>query len=247
MIAEGAPGERGEGEGETPAGSRSDAGFLAPRWHTGALIALMVSVASVGLFLGRHGGAVNAPAASGRIAGVYLPMLLVQWGLVFYVARVGRPRSALRWLLGPRWAAADGLAGDLAWAGVVGLFVVASEATWGRLEPATSDALLAILPRTGVERLAWAVVAVSVGFCEEAVYRGYLQAQLLAFTRRPWVAIALQAVLFGLAHGEQGLATAARFAVYGAALGELARRRRSLLPCVACHVGIDLAAGWLAG
>jgi membrane protease YdiL (CAAX protease family) len=226
--------------------ARPDADLLAPRWHTYSLIALMVAVATVGSLLDRGGAAVRAPAASGRIAGVYLPMLLVQWGLFFYVCRVGRSRSALRGLLGPAWAIADGLAANLAWAGGVGLFIEASEWTFGRLGVAHGAALSTILPRTGVERLAWVIVAVSVGICEEVVYRGYLQTQLGAFTCRPWTAVVLQALLFGIAHGEQGLAAAARFAVYAVALGGLARWRRSLLPCMICHVGIDLAGGLLA-
>jgi CAAX protease family protein len=220
---------------------------LAPRWHTFALIALMVTVATVGLLLERRGAAVTAPAASGRVAGVYLPMLLVQGGLLFYVCRVGRSRSALRDLLGPRWAVPDRLAADLACAAAVGLLIEASELASGRSGAVRSAAILAILPRTGPERLVWGVVAVTVGSCEEVVYRGYLQIQLGAFTGRAWVAIALQASLFGIAHGDQGLATAVRFALYGVALGALARWRRSLLPGMVCHVAIDLVGGWLAG
>jgi hypothetical protein len=210
------------------ASPRPEPEILAPRWHTYALIALMVAVAAVGTLLDRRGEAVSAPAESGRIAGVYLPMLLVQWGLFFYVVRVGRPRSALRGLLGPRWAIANGLAADLAWAVLLALIIEASELTFGRSGASPNAALLTILPRTGVERLVWAFVAVSVGICEEVVYRGYLQTQLQAFTGRPWIAIAVQAALFGIA------------------LEVLARSRRSLLPCMVCHVGIDLVSALLA-
>ncbi len=224
-------------------GASASAPCLAPRWHTYALIALMVAVASVGVLLDRRGAAMSAPAATGRVAGVYLPMLLAQGGLLFYVCRVGRPRSALRELLGPQWAVANRLAADLASAALVGLIIEAVELTLGRSGIVPSATIVAILPRTGVERLVWGLVALTVGTCEEVVYRGYLQIQLQAFTGRPWVAIALQASLFGIAHGDQGLTTAARFALYGAALGALARWRRSLLPGIICHVALDLAAG----
>ena len=53
----------------------------------------------------------------------------------------------------------------------------------------------------------------------------------------------LQALLFGMAHGGQGLAIALRFAVYGVMLGAFAYCRRSLIPGIACHAGIDVASG----
>jgi hypothetical protein len=88
---------------------------------------------------------------------------------------------------------------------------------------------------------------VTVGVCEEVVYRGYLQTQLAAFTGRAGLAVVLQAALFGMAHGEQGLAVVVRFTLYGVVFGALARWRRSLLPGIAAHIGIDLASGLLAG
>ena len=218
---------------------------VAPSWHTGALITLMVAVATTGWVLERSGVGARMPAETGRIAGVYLPMLLVQWGLFLYVTRVGRGRHALRTLLGPRWGRPEGIVGDLSWALVLGLLVEASELALGHWGMARSEELRTFLPRSALERLVWPLVALSAGTCEEVVYRGYLQTQLLAFTRRPWLAIGLQAVLFGLAHGEQGLPTVARFGLYGVALGALARRRGSLLPGMVGHVAIDLLGGFL--
>jgi uncharacterized protein len=89
------------------------------------------------------------------------------------------------------------------------------------------------------------IVAASVGFGEELVFRGYLQTQLTAFTGSAGVGIVLQAVLFGIVHAEQGATTAARLAVYGLAFGALARWRRSLLPGIACHAWTDVASGLL--
>ena len=48
-----------------------------------------------------------------------------------------------------------------------------------------------------------------------------------------------------MAHGDQGLAVALRFGVYGVMLGALARWRRSLWPGIVCHIGIDVASGLL--
>jgi membrane protease YdiL (CAAX protease family) len=101
----------------------------------------------------------------------------------------------------------------------------------------------AMRPGTASARVAWAIVAGSVGLSEEVVFRGYLQTQLAAFTGRWAVAWMLQAVLFGLAHAEQGAAAMVRLAGYGLALGALARWRKSLLPGIVCHVWTDLASG----
>lgn len=232
----------------TESGVERDAELLAPPWHTAALIVVMVAVAVTGALLSSRGAAAIPSRAdpSSRITTVYLPMLLVQWGLLVYVCRIGRPRSALPSLLGKRWATLGRALADIALAASGCLLVEASELVWARLFGVGQNAaMLRILPDMGSERFAWVLVSVSVGFCEEVVYRGYLQMQLTAFTRSAILAMVLQAMLFGMAHGEQGLASAIRLAFYGFGLGALAAWRRTLLPGIICHIGIDLASGLL--
>ncbi len=159
---------------------------VAPRWHTAALIALIVGVAASGAVLQSRGATLTAPSEAGsRVAAVYLPMIVVQWGLLLYVCRMGRPRWAVSALLGRPWNSPARAAGDVALAAAGWLAVVLAELSWTRsFGAAQRAAVLAMLPSTWTERLAWVVVAVSVGFCEEIVYRGYLQTQLTAFTGR---------------------------------------------------------------
>jgi hypothetical protein len=218
--------------------------LLAPRWHTAALIALMVAVAATGTWLAREGSTMAASSPRPRVVGVYLPLLLVNVGLTFYVCRVGRARNALRSLLGRGWDSLRRACADLALASAAWLLIEAVEAAFATWRHAAAPSLL---PHTVAERAIWVLVATTVAFFEEVVYRGYLQTQLTAFTRRASVAVVLQALLFGMAHGEQGLAVALRFALYGVLLGALARWRRSLIPGIACHIGIDVASGLLAG
>src|SRR4051812_41371311 len=98
----------------TPVSTR-DAYVPAPRWHTAILVALMVTVAVTGTLLGARAAPTTAlPSGTGRVAGVYLPLTLVQWSLALYVVRVGRPRSALRALLGTPWRTVWRACGDLA-------------------------------------------------------------------------------------------------------------------------------------
>jgi membrane protease YdiL (CAAX protease family) len=171
---------------------------------------------------------------------------LVNWGLVLYVSRLFRAHNALPDLLGRRWLGVRQLGVDLALAFAVFTFVEAFEALLAcALGAGRNAALAGLRPSTEAERLTWILVAVSVGFCEEVVYRGYLQRQLSALAGRPSFGIVLSALLFGVAHAEQGVGSAVRIAGYGLALGVLARARRSLLPGIVCHVAIDLASAFV--
>jgi len=221
--------------------------LLAPRWHTALLVGLIIGVALVGTFLTHRGVRIDAPAGAGsRIVSMYLPLTAVAWGLLVYVCRIGRPRSILPLLLGELWTGIGRASSDLSIAFLVWAIIEASEIAWTRVFGPTSSSAQALLPQGITDLIAWVFVAASVGFCEEVVYRGYFQTQFKAFTHRSALAIVLQAALFGIAHAEQGAAAAARFTVYGCLLGALAHWRRSLLPGIVCHVGVDLASGLLA-
>ena len=241
-----------------PAASASTAN-LAPRWHTAALVGLIVAVALTGTLLTGGMSATPEVAAGvnrltpslGVVYLVYLPALVVDWALVLYVSRVGRARSELSALIGvlPRsWRRA---ATDVAWA-LVGFLVIEggelaaaylAHGAGGRLPSAASVASV-ILPTSTTQRIVWVAFAVSAGFCEEVVYRGYLQRQLGAFSRSALSGVALSAILFGIAHLDQGVATALRFTVYAVLLGALACRRGSLVPGILCHVAVDLLSGF---
>lgn len=224
-----------------------DTELIAPRWHTALLVSVMLGVAVLGVLLTVRGAAIRAPADAGtRLSSVYLPMIVVQWGLVLYVCRVGRRKSALRSLLGKGWGDRRRVVGDIAAAIACGAAIVGLEHALSRLWRVGRNASLsALLPHTASERLIWIAVAASAGFCEEVVYRGYLQRQLAAFTASRAAGLALSAVLFGVAHAEQGVAAALRAVAHGFVFGVCAAWRQSLIPGILCHVAIDLASGLL--
>ena len=220
---------------------------LAPRWHTALLVLLLLCVALCGTLLQHYAtpGPALPAATNGLIYSRYLPLLLVNGGLVLYTCRLFRAHSALPSLLGQRWhslwrATVDVLLALLACALIQGL----EAASVQHFGAGRNAAVSALLPSTEAERLVWLLVAVSVGFCEEVVYRGYLQTQLAAFTGSVRAGVALQAVLFGIAHAEQGGGSALRIAGYGLVFGVLAQLRRSLLPSIVSHIVIDVAAGF---
>ena len=217
---------------------------LAPAWHTAALVVLILLVAASGMLLATRATPPPAPP-SDRIATLYLPVAFVQMGLSFYVVRVGRASSALSRLLGGGRFSAKGALADLAIAGALWAWVAAAGVIGARFFRATGAAEMgALLPASAPERVAWAILAILVGVTEELVYRGYLRVQLAAFTRSAPLGIALQALLFGIAHLNQGGRMAVEIALDGAVFGAVAQWRRGLAACIACHVFTDLLAGF---
>lgn len=217
-----------------------------PLWHTFGLVALLLAVATVGT-LSSLGRAVPALPAS-RILEGYLPLLVVNGSLALYVARLGRGRNALGELVGRRWDTAGRALLDAAFALLIAALIVLTEHAWaarfGAPDRAWSNALL---PTTLLERTVWVVVAVTVGTSEELVYRGYLQRELGALARSQALGLVAQAALFAIAHGQQGAGAVARSFVYGIGFGVLATARKSLVPGMLAHVGLDVAAGLVHG
>jgi membrane protease YdiL (CAAX protease family) len=196
-----------------------------------ALVALIVAVAVTGSLLPSR---VIDPTRA-RIASLYLPMIATEWALAFYCA----------WFV-PRVRRIRFVRGDVVVAVVLVAIVVAIESVFSSATGSVRSAsIMALLPRMIGEHVVWIAVALSAGICEEIVYRGYFQSQLAAMTRSTFAGIALQAVLFGIAHASQGWSSMLRFAFYGALFGIVAGARRSLAPTILAHTMIDLAGGFL--
>jgi membrane protease YdiL (CAAX protease family) len=180
-----------------------------------------------------------------RIRDVYLPAILAPWVLFLYVARIGRGGWQTANLVKPprtsRRAAFDVLLACAVWVVIEGCEWLANRS----FSASAHHSIRSILPATPIEHVAWIALAVSAGFCEEVVYRGYLQTQMTAFTHRAPFGIAIQAAFFGLAHVNQGTHVAFRFCAYGILFGLLAFKRRSLVPGILGHIAIDLTSGFL--
>ena len=98
-------------------------------------------------------------------------------------------------------------------------------------------------PHGAIEAALWLLLSASAGFCEEFVYRGYLQRQLIALTRNPAAGIALSALIFGFGHLYQGVRSVVVISVFGALFGLLAHFSRSLRPGMIAHAAQDIFAG----
>ena len=221
--------------------------LVAPRWHTALLAALFLSMAVSGAFFQRH--ARSQPAMLQQhphVLVLYLYLIAMEWGLFLYVwwgglRRTGTKVSAL---IGGRWASAKDVLVDVGLA--IGLWSVWTliERAWGHWAgPGQAASIQNLLPQRALEIVLWIGVCVSAGFAEEFVFRGYFQKQFEAFTHHTWIAWVLQSLLFGVAHGYQGVGACVGIAVYGSLFGLLALWRKSLRPGMMAHAMTDILSG----
>ena len=107
--------------------------------------------------------------------------------------------------------------------------------------PDSTGGTLRIVP--GRDYRLGALFPLTAGFCEEAIFRGYLQKQFHALTGSAAIAVLAQAILFGIAHGYQGLKNVIVITVLGLLYGLLALARGILRPGMIAHVWSDVYGG----
>lgn len=242
---------------------------IAPAWHTALLIAGIVALSIVGSSrLAKAQGVHNRLATYAATAVMEVLMLAwVVWGL--RIRRVplrslfGNLRGGMRSFfldLGVAfvfWLTALLVLGTVgvAWSGVESLLAhrsgAAQAAQGSPLAPArdeASRALVQLAPSTVREAAAWAALCLLVGLVEESVFRGYFQQQFTAWARgNVAIGVVFSALLFGAAHGYQGLRSMVLLAVFGILFSLLALSKRSLRPCILAHSWNDLFAGLAFG
>ena len=104
-----------------------------------------------------------------------------------------------------------------------------------------------LLPNTAVERMAFVLVSLTAGLCEEVFCRGFLIRYLQeAVPAAPLAAaLAVSALIFGLGHLYQGLKGVVGAAVGGLAFGALFLLTGSLIPGIILHALIDLQVAYV--
>jgi membrane protease YdiL (CAAX protease family) len=221
--------------------------LVAPRWHTVLFVALFFALTISGALFQREARSQpGSPLQHTDVVPLYISLMAMEWGLFFYVWKGGLRRSGtkLRDLIGVGWRNVKDVAVDASLA--LGLWTVwmIVEKGWEHwFGPEHAASIQALLPRRGVEILLWVGVSISAGICEEVVFRGYFQRQFEVFTRSKWIALFLQAALFGISHGYQGVEACMKIAIFGALYGLLALWRGSLRPGMIAHSGSDILSG----
>ena len=105
-------------------------------------------------------------------------------------------------------------------------------------------AVVQLAPTNGKEVAVLVVVCMLVGVAEELVFRGYLQQQFTAWARGAAVGgVVFSAIMFGSAHGYEGVRAMFLLAVFGSLFGLLALFRRNLRAGIFAHSWHDAVAG----
>jgi membrane protease YdiL (CAAX protease family) len=103
--------------------------------------------------------------------------------------------------------------------------------------------LMELAPANGFEIAAWGLVCLIVGFSEELIFRGYLQTQSIQLLRNIPISVVLTAIIFGSAHGYQGLRGIFLITIFGSLFGILTLMRKNLFPGMLAHAWHDFATG----
>jgi membrane protease YdiL (CAAX protease family) len=221
--------------------------LIAPRWHTLVILILILAFSAIGA-LGAHSPTMTPPIRlQVRVAG-YVSATVVEWLILAFVWFGIRVRGvSLRDLIGGRWSNWPAVVRDL---GIVIPFFIASNLVsallTGFLKVDPSQAVRGMLPHGGIEAALYLLMALTAGFCEEIIFRGYLQRQFTEMMENAGAAVVTQGILFAVFHGNQGWKFMVIIATYGWFLGALAYWRRSVRPGMIAHFAQDGLVGLLA-
>ena len=217
--------------------------------HSLVFLAIVAGVVFAGFAAQRRevagGGLVESHA---HVIPVYLSVTVMNWLLLLFVWKgIHRRGGSFGSIIGGRWGNARELFRDL---GIAALFwVVLLTSAWGLsrlLGEGHEKTMDILLPRTVLEIVVWIATSVSAGFCEEYVFRGYVQRQSLAITQSTAGAVVCQALVFGLMHAYQGWRSVVVICSMGILFGALAAWRNTLRVGMVAHAWQDVWAGWLS-
>lgn len=234
-------------QGGLPSPESSDRTLVAPVWHT---IVFLIVVIGLALVQGHQQPKLESVRLTSRLP-LYSAMIVFELVLFAY-AWVGLrlARKRVRDLVGGKWASWADFNRDVGGALLFWLIVAGVLLSLQRIMGANATGLGAVktlLPQGIVEIVVWIVLCTAAGFCEEFIFRGYLQRQFLALTGRVELAVIFQAIVFGTAHMYQGLKGVITISAYGALFGILAVIRKSLRPGMIQHASQDIFSGIVGG
>jgi uncharacterized protein len=224
-------------------------GLVAPWWHTALMVALIIGLSVAGVRQLRSFG--NQPL---HLTANYILTIAYEWILAALAMWGIHMRGVpLRQLLGEQRPGARGWLADIGvafgyWTVAVCVLALLSAGlvriSGSHIDPQKIESVTQKLaPVTGFEMLLFLMLSISAGICEELVFRGYLQQQFARMGRRIWVGVTLSALVFGGAHGYEGVAGVLLIAAYGAMFGVLALLRRGLRTGMIAHAWHDSISG----
>ena len=174
------PGEKDESANDSPG---ENLHLLASPWHTVFLLLVL------GLYA--YWATIRAARAQAGLGPSRPTMYLrtIFFELIFLgivLAGVKLRGASLQSVLGQRWKSAAQVFVDmgLGIALLVLSTLLVSILGGHQNAEAANQSVRFLLPQTSMELGLWMLLSITAGICEEAIYRGYLQRQLGALTRR---------------------------------------------------------------
>lgn len=221
---------------------------VASYWHSLGFLGILAATIIAG-FAAQHrqvagGGLVESRA---NVIPIYMAVAVMDWLLLFFAWRGIRHRGgSFGSIIGGRWATGREVLRDLGIAAIFwGIVFGAAWVIHGWLGEGHEKSLDILLPRSPLEVMAWIAASASAGFCEEYVFRGYVQRQLLALSQSAWTAVVAQGLIFGAMHAYQGWRPVLVICFIGILYGALAAWRKTLKVGMVAHGWSDIWSGWL--
>jgi membrane protease YdiL (CAAX protease family) len=220
---------------------------IAPWWHTAIMVAFILTVSVLTSLESRARG------LSGNHVQRYLLGMGWEWVLAAFAWWGMRMRHVtVRQVLGKRrggwrmWARDFGVAMTF-W--LISLIVLAALASVLRLmhQMPLQRAVLDLAPQGALELISWFMLCITAGIVEEFVFRGYLLQQFASLGSSGkgtlWLGVLASSLLFGAAHGYEGIGGMIAITAYGAMFSVLAIKRQSLRPGMMAHAWHDSLTG----
>ena len=225
--------------------------LIAPAWHTALIVVLAATTSIAGArgvrhLVGNAGGSMhgsNLPSYLASIAMEWVLAAVVFWGLRLRHTSLrsvyGQPsRSAFEWI-------SDAGAAFAFW--FIALMVLSSLAFAMKplhLHPENIGSTVSKLaPFSLSEMIAWTALSISAGICEEFIFRGYLQQQFTRMSHQLWIGVLGSALVFGFAHGYEGLSGMLLITAFGALFSVFRLMRGNLRAGMMAHAWHDFFSG----
>jgi membrane protease YdiL (CAAX protease family) len=217
---------------------------VASRLHLAIFLALqLVVVLRSGTVLPRLLAIKDEPTFHFRLACYYGLIIFIEFAqLLFVWYGIKKTNTTISDLIGGRWSSLWDVAKDVLFAGALWLlWMLATIVLVIAIHPQRHGIpdYYKILPRSALEISLWIAISASAGFCEEIVYRGYLQRQFLGLCQSLPVAVLCQAVIFAAIHRYEGMFNVLGICIMAILFGVFAARRKSLRPGIIAHMWHD--------
>jgi uncharacterized protein len=247
--------------------SRTEPRGIAPVWHTVLLMIAILLVSGLGIYrhLSSHGTVVvnrlytYGTTASFELALIGWVALGVRLRGIPLKSLFGQASTSFRSIMLDFgiailfWMGALMALGTIAmtWMSVESLItrkpipIQASKSGTPTLpQDQATRAVVELAPTNGKEVVCWVLLCMLVGIAEELVFRGYFQLQFTAWARGAIVAgVVLSALMFGAAHGYEGMRAMFLLTVFGGFFSGLALFRKNLSAGIFAHAWHDTVAG----